>query len=90
MKQADRISIWTFGAAPSDLRKLYQGNVVPEWVALVPKGIHDTHIDRAILDQSGAVLRHETADGDFVYIGCNSLKEGFRALALTRPSSTSP
>jgi hypothetical protein len=88
MKKADRISIWAFGAAPDDLRKLYEGEVVPTWLALVPKGIHDTHIDHAILVQSGAIFRHETGEGDFVYAGCNSMSEGL--IALTPRDSATP
>jgi hypothetical protein len=71
MKKANRISIWAFGAAPDDLRKLHTGDTVPEWVALVPKGVHGAHIDEAIRGQGSLVFRHETAEGDSVYMGLN-------------------
>jgi hypothetical protein len=67
----DRILIWKFARAPEALRMLYQGKPAPVWLALVPREMHDTDVDRAMIGQGlpGGIRRWETPNGDIVYAG---------------------
>lgn len=67
----DRILIWKFARAPEALRMLYQGDPAPAWLALVPRKMHDTDVDRAMIGQAlpGDIGRRETPNGDIVYAG---------------------
>jgi hypothetical protein len=66
-----RIRVWRFAKAPDELRALHHGSESPEWLVMVPRAMHGSDVDKAVLAHRGpgSVLRYETPKGDLVYIG---------------------
>jgi hypothetical protein len=88
--KSDRLMIWRFEAAPEMLRALHREADTPEWLVLIPRALNGPDLDEVILKgaKPGQVARHETLDGDIVYIGTSQLDGLPQGLAaLTRPST---
>ena len=76
----DQITIWKFEEAPARLRQLHRDDSPkgPIWIACVPPTIYDDALDKLIYgrDPEAAprpISRHETSDGEIVYIGATSV-----------------
>jgi hypothetical protein len=69
--KSDRLMIWKFESAPSELQTLRVGGVTPYWVALVPAALYGADLHEAIVTQTGLtdIAMHRMEDGDVVYFG---------------------
>lgn len=69
--EPNRIKIWQFTKAPRELRSLHDRPGLFEWLALIPAPMWGSDLEDAIRERAepGSLSRHQTLNGDFVYVG---------------------
>jgi hypothetical protein len=82
----NRVMVWQFDSAPSELRALHNGGQSPSWLALVPKKICGADLETAIIAQTGLIglYRYQTEAGDVVYFGSSDAAPLLGAIDLMR------
>jgi hypothetical protein len=75
--EPDRIMTWRFSKAPKELRSLHRGVEPPEWLVTIPRALRGPDVDDIILADwpRESVTRHETPEGDLVYIGVGKVSK---------------
>ena len=68
-KALNRIMVWKFDAAPAHFQRLHHSSLSPEWMVLVPCGMYQPDIDRAIMENGSIVNRYVTENKDVIYVG---------------------
>jgi hypothetical protein len=90
MMTPDRVMVWKFDSAPSELQALHSGGEAPHWVALVPAAVNGPDLHGAIVTQTGpiSIEAYRTEAGDVVYIGSSDLKQFLELVADRRSERT--
>ncbi len=68
---SSQIAIWRFSTAPEELKSLCNAGKAPAWLAVVPRALRGTAVDRFLQKciREMAPKRFETATKDVVYSG---------------------